>query len=80
MSLSPKPTLRCSAAIFAALLATASGDVASDAGFPAGIRIAENARGEKAIAALGERLLEVAAFHGESAQQLREIFRKDDSL
>ena len=51
-----------------------------DPGFPAGIRIAENARGEKAIAALGERLPEVAAFHGKSAQQLREIFRKDDSL
>ena len=66
--------------VFVALPATASGDVPIDPGFPAGIRIAENARGEKAIVALGERLQEVAAFHGKSAQQLREIFRKDDSL
>ncbi|MEY4243037.1 MAG: hypothetical protein RLZZ245_622 [Verrucomicrobiota bacterium] len=81
--MAPNPTLRdsiVSAAIFAALLATASGDVPIEPGFPAGIRLPENARGEKAVAALGERLPEVAAFHGRSAQQLREIFRKDDSL
>lgn len=67
-----------SAVVFGALPAIA--DPPNDPGFPAGIRIAENVRGEKAIAALGERLPEVAAFHGKSAQQLREIFRKDDSL
>lgn len=80
MSLFPNPPKRCSAAIFAALLATASGDVPIEPGFPEGIRIPENARGEKAIAALAERLPEVADFHGKSAQQLREIFRKDDTL
>jgi len=66
--------------VFLAWFATARGEPPIDAGFPAGIRIVENARGEKAIATLGERLPEVAAFHGKSAQQLREIFRKDDSL
>jgi autotransporter-associated beta strand protein len=66
--------------VFVALFATARGEPPIDPGFPAGIRIAENARGEKAIAALGDRLPEVAAFHGKSARQLREIFRKDDSL
>jgi hypothetical protein len=79
----PFPQLRCdpsSCCCLRALFATASGEPPVDAGFPAGIRIAENARGEKAIAALGDRLPEVAAFHGKSARQLREIFRKDDSL
>ena len=52
--------------VFVALFATARGKPPIDDGFPAGIRIAENARGEKAIAALGARLPEVAAFHGKS--------------
>jgi autotransporter-associated beta strand protein len=69
-----------SAGIFAALLAAASADMQSEPGFPAGIRLPENARGEAALAALGDRLSDVAAYHGKSARQLREIFRKDDSL
>jgi hypothetical protein len=69
-----------SAGIFAALLAAASADVQIEPGFPAGIRLPENARGEAALAALGDRLSDVAAYHGKSARQLREIFRKDDSL
>ena len=68
------------AAILAVLPAMAGAEVAIEPGFPAGIRIAENARGEKAIAALGERLAEVAAHHGRSVEQLRDHFRKDDTL
>ena len=49
-------------------------------GFPADIHIPDNARGEAAITALGERLPEVAAFHGLTPQRLREIFRLDDTL
>jgi autotransporter-associated beta strand protein len=49
-------------------------------GFPADIRIAAKARGEAAIAALGARLPEVAAFYGKSPLQLREVFRADRSL
>ncbi|OYU16083.1 MAG: hypothetical protein CFE37_01665, partial [Alphaproteobacteria bacterium PA4] len=41
---------------------------------------ADKARGEAAIAALGARLPEVAAFHGKSPQQLRKIFQTDNSL
>jgi hypothetical protein len=49
-------------------------------GFPADIRLPEKVRGEAAIAALGARLPEVAAFHGKSPQQLRKIFQTDNSL
>ena len=49
-------------------------------GFPVGIHIPAKARGEAAIAALGGRLPEVAAFHDKSPQQLREHFRSDPSL
>ena len=69
-----------SVATFAVLFASAGTDVCGEPGLPVGIRLAENARGEAAVAALGERLPEVAAYHGKSARQLREIFRKDDSL
>ena len=79
---------QCSAAMrsivatvcFVGVLATARGDDPIVPGYPAGIRLPENARGENAIAALGDRLSDVAAFHGKSARQLREIFRKDDTL
>ena len=52
----------------------------AEPGFPSGIRLAAKARGETAIAALGNRLPEVAAFHGKSPQQLRKIFQTDNSL
>jgi len=68
------------ATIFAALLATASADVQSEPEFPAGIRLPENSRGEAAIAALGARLPEVAAYYGRSPQQLRKTLRADNSL
>ncbi len=53
---------------------------AAEPGFPAGVKLPDKARGEAAIAALGARLPEVAAFHGKSPQQLRRIFQTDDSL
>jgi hypothetical protein len=54
------------AAVFAASLLAASGQNLREPGFPAGIRLPEKAHGEAAIAALGARLPEVAAFYGES--------------
>ena len=67
-------------AIFALCPLAVSGQKSLEQGFPAGIRIAAKARGEAAIAALGARLPEVAAFYGKSSQQLREVFRADRSL
>ena len=61
-------------------LLAATGQRPSDPLFPAGIRFPENSRGEAAIAALGARLPEVAAFYGKSPQRLREILRDDDTL
>ncbi len=61
-------------------LLAARGQHPIEAGFPAGIRLAANARGEAAIATLGNRLPEVAAFYGKSPQQLRKIFQTDHSL
>ena len=54
--------------------------LAAEPGFPAGIKLPDKARGEAAIAALGARLPEVAAFDAKSPQQLRAILRADDSL
>ncbi|MCB1129897.1 MAG: autotransporter-associated beta strand repeat-containing protein [Verrucomicrobiae bacterium] len=65
---------------FAFSLLAANGQVTSEPGFPAGIHLPAKARGEAAIAALGARLPEVAAFHGKSPQQLRKHFRSDPSL
>ena len=64
----------------AALPLSADGRQPQEPGFPAGIQLPENARGANAIAALGNRLPEVAAFYGKSPQQLRDVFRADPSL
>jgi autotransporter-associated beta strand protein len=79
----PAKRIRRIAVAIAFLITAASsghGQGAPEPGFPAGIRLAAKARGEAAIAALGARLPEVAAFHGKSPQQLREVFRADHSL
>ncbi len=68
------------AALFAATFLAARGQNPTEQGFPAGIRLEAKARGEAAIAALGARLPEVAAFYGKSPQQLRDTFRGDRSL
>ncbi|MCH7226532.1 autotransporter-associated beta strand repeat-containing protein [Haloferula sp. A504] len=76
-------TLHVSVGVPALLLACPGVSQAKDPaepGFPAGIRMAAPARGEAAVAALGGRLPEVAAFHGRSARQLRSVFRADPSL
>lgn len=73
-------TVAGTAMMMASSIHDANGQGPLEPGFPAGIRIAENARGEAAIAALGARLPEVAAFYQKSPQQLREVFRKDSSL
>jgi hypothetical protein len=80
---SPTRRIHSLAAGFVFLISTvfsALGQEAPRPEFPAGIRLAATARGEAAIAALGNRLPEVAAFHGKSPQQLRKIFRDDHSL
>lgn len=69
-----------SAVLFGLLLLPSVAKDSMEPGFPAGIRLPEQARGEAAIAALGARLPEVAAFHGKSPQQLRKIFQTDNSL
>ena len=66
--------------LLAFTLLAASGQNQNEPGFPAAIRMAAKARGEAAIASLGNRLPEVAAFYGKSPEQLRKILRKDDSL
>ncbi|MGB6223242.1 autotransporter-associated beta strand repeat-containing protein [Haloferula sp.] len=73
----------CSVTVIVAFLAashSASGKETVDREFPAGIRLPDEARGEAAIAALANRLPEVAAFHGKSPQRLRELFRADQTL
>jgi autotransporter-associated beta strand protein len=67
-------------ALVAASMLAARAEVPVEPGFPAGMRLAAEARGEAAIAALGNRLPEVAAFYGKSPQQLRRSFQTDDSL
>ena len=67
-------------ALFVASVLAAGGEIPVEPGFPAGIRLAAKTRGEAAIAALGARLPEVAAFHDKSPQQLRDIFRADHTL
>ena len=77
-----RPSSR-TAAVFLFVIATAlcgHGQGAPEPGFPAGIRLPAKARGEAAIAALGKRLPEVAAYYGKSAIQLRKVFRADDTL
>jgi hypothetical protein len=71
---------RCVAALLVLSPLAANGQRPHEPGFPAGIRIAAEARGEAAIVALGARLPEIAAFHGKSPQQLRRIFQTDNSL
>lgn len=66
--------------LVASSLLAANGQNQMEPGFPAGIRVPDKVRGEAAIAALGKRLPEVAAYYGKSPQQLREIFRADRSL
>jgi hypothetical protein len=61
-------------------VSVAAVEMPSEPGFPAGIRAPDKARGEAAIVALGERLPEVAAFYGKSPQELRKLFRTDNSL
>ena len=67
-------------ALVAASMLAARAEVPVEPGFPAGMRLAAEARGEAAIAALGNRLPEIAAFYGKSPQQLRKSFQTDDSL
>jgi autotransporter-associated beta strand protein len=76
----PTKPLQTIIALFAASLLSASGQNPSEPGFPASIRLPGNSRGETAIAALGARLPEVAAFYGKSPQRFREILRADDTL
>ena len=68
------------AVLFGLLLLPAGAKDTPEPGFPAGIRLPEQARGEAAVAALGARLPEVAAFYEKSPQQLRELLQTDDSL
>ena len=56
------------------------GQMPLEAGFPAGIRLIGEARGEAAITRLGGRLAEVAAFYGKTPEKLREHLRTDHSL
>lgn len=72
--------MRVVSALLAASIIAAAGEISVEPRFPKGIRLAANARGEAAIAALGNRLPEIAAFYGKSPQLLLEGFRSDDSL
>jgi autotransporter-associated beta strand protein len=67
-------------ALFVSTLSMAGGEIPPEPGFPAAIQLPAKARGEAAIAALGKRLPEVAAYYGQSPQRLREVFRADRSL
>jgi autotransporter-associated beta strand protein len=67
-------------ALVSGFVSVAAVEMPSEPGFPAGIRVPDKARGKAAIAALGERLPEVAAFYGKSPARLRELFQKDDTL
>ncbi|MEY4386581.1 MAG: hypothetical protein RLY20_1864 [Verrucomicrobiota bacterium] len=48
--------------------------------FPDGIHLVGEVRGEAAIAALGQRLPEVAAYYRKTPDELRALFRADHSL
>ncbi len=63
-----------------AVLPTAHGQNSHESGFPAGIRLLSQVNGETAITRLGNRLPEVAAFYGQSPEQLRPPMRADPSL
>jgi hypothetical protein len=62
------------------ILSLAASLLAVEPGFPVGIRLPDKARGEAAIAALGARPPEFAAFYGKSPQQRRRLFQTDNSL
>ncbi len=74
-----KPVASISVLLAASLLVT-GGELLYEPGAPAGIRLPAKVRGEAAIAALGARLPEVAAFYRKSPQQLRSILRADETL
>ncbi len=80
----PFPVPRCSPALAVLALAVsapfAAGRNPTEPGFPAGIHLPARANGDDAIAALGERLPEVAARHAVSPERLRRHLRADPSL
>lgn len=76
----PTKSVRFIAALLALAPLATNGQNPHEPGFPTAIRLAAKARGEAAIAALGTRLPEIAAFHGKSPQQLCKLFREDHSL
>jgi autotransporter-associated beta strand protein len=77
---STRRVLRMAAAIFVAALVSSSGQETPHAEFPAGIRLPASARGEAAIAALGNRLPEVASHYRKAPEELRALFRNDKCL
>lgn len=75
--------LSFAAALGACLLLSANparAQVTLPPGFPAGIQLPAKAHGDDAIAALGNRLPEVAAFYRKTPQELRALFKSDHSL
>jgi hypothetical protein len=62
------------------MLSVSRAEAPSWAQFPANIQLPAAMHGEAAIAAIGDRLPEVAAFYGKTPEQLRKLFREDRSL